>query len=419
MKVRTNAVVTYQLAERYEKIREEILASPASEYLDRPLAHWAMSTDRRLPLAFMPFPVREILSTSFDDLFSAAGIGQKKIGMLIELLARVARSQATATAPVVAPLPEATDDPLAEGAVDVGSVSEELWEQWRATVVRNNLQHQTLGRFAPTLKNVPRVIWETPLENYVSLTLAEIRQMKTYGEKRVSCIIEIFGELHRMLAPFERHPHLSFRVVPRIVDDLIAWIHDVTDHAPRPVTKEELRQGIVEPLLAQVSHDAGDQVASLTADRLDLDGSSASVRLTARKMGLTRARVYQLIGESSAVLSVRWPSARARFTGLRQSLELQESPADCLELLDRTIELFMPERSVDEIRAVVHGRQFEPSSPEETAAEKSVRSAMALEDARSFSPLSRREGERNGGMDGRSARNSERRNADRRVLLPR
>src|SRR5688500_5126482 len=86
---RTQSVVDYKLLARFETVRDKLLAEKPAHCLDRPLAFWTVPNDRRLPLAFMGRSIRNILTTPFEELFATAGVGQKKIAGLIELLNRV------------------------------------------------------------------------------------------------------------------------------------------------------------------------------------------------------------------------------------------------------------------------------------------------------------------------------------------
>ena len=53
---------------------------------------------------------------------------------------------------------------------DPATVSEVVWARWRKTVVERGLAGEALGRFAPSLKNMTRVIWSTPLEAYTQVS---------------------------------------------------------------------------------------------------------------------------------------------------------------------------------------------------------------------------------------------------------
>ncbi|MFI4876620.1 MAG: hypothetical protein ACIALR_14820, partial [Blastopirellula sp. JB062] len=56
----------------------------------------------------------------------------------------------------------------------------------------------------------------------------------------------------------------------------------------------------------------------LAVGRLGLGGKPQSVRMQARMLGVTRARIYQLLEDCSKVMSVRWPEGQALLAALVQ-----------------------------------------------------------------------------------------------------
>ena len=87
---------------------------------------------------------------------------------------------------------------------------------------KHGLGEEKLGRFAPTLRNMTRVIWNTPLEAYTQFSLGEIRAMKTHGEKRVRAILEVFHSVHVLVANMGMQDHLVVRIFPRLIDSVEA-----------------------------------------------------------------------------------------------------------------------------------------------------------------------------------------------------
>ena len=73
------------------------------------------------------------------------------------------------------------------------------------------------------------------------------------------------------------------------------------------------------PLLEQIRTDATQQIATLAENRLGIGGPITSVRQAARTMGLTRARVYQLLNEINDIMTVRWPTGRHQSTSCARS----------------------------------------------------------------------------------------------------
>jgi hypothetical protein len=130
---------------------------------------------------------------------------------------------------------------------------------------------------------------------------------------------------------------LGVRILPRFVIQLESW---VLQYLQRPGTPshQELRSAFVTPLLDQVRIDAGAQIAKLAESRLAPSG--ASVRQAAQRLGLTRARIYQLLGEVATIVKVRWPEGPALVAKLRERLASQGADSATLDLLDRAIELF-------------------------------------------------------------------------------
>jgi hypothetical protein len=147
-----------------------------------------------------------------------------------------------------------------------------------------------------------------------------------------------------MVANMGLQDHLVVRIFPRLIDGVEQWIGQALQ-TPGVSTTEELFQQIVSPLLEQVRVDATQQIASLAENRLGISAPITSVRQAARAMGLTRARVYQLLNEINDIMAVRWPNGRHQMYELREKLvsesKLMDAPPD-LQQFFAAIELFYP-----------------------------------------------------------------------------
>jgi hypothetical protein len=342
----SNSVEELQVIGRYEGLRNMLLSEPYREHLDKCLAYWALPTDRRLPLAFLGRTLRDLLTAPFADLAATPGIGQKKMATFVQLLSRVANTDARhlpAAQPDVPPADEACE----ADRCDPTNVSEMAWAQWRASVVRHGLGGEALGHFAPSLQDMTRVIWNTPLGEYTSATLAEIRAMKTHGEKRVTAILRVFHAAHTLAAGMGTTEHLVVRIVPRLIDGVERWTGRMLQRPGIPET-EAIRASFVEPLLEQVRIDASRQVVTLAESRLGIGGPMMSVRQAARSLGLTRARVYQLLNEVNDIMMVRWPTGRHQTHELREKFAAEEAQAAQsngavdLAQFSAAVELFYP-----------------------------------------------------------------------------
>lgn len=342
-----------KLVGRFGKIREELLREGYASRLNLPLAYWALPSERQLPLVFLGRTLQELLATPFEELLATPGVGEKKLASLMTLLKR-----ATHKAPpeVSVSGPEEPNDDWQEApdlfssadekfSFDPSVVSEAVWAHWRMTVNTYRFGQQKLGRLAPTLQELPTVIWHTTLDEFSDLSLAEIRQLKTYGEKRVRAVLRVFWVVHKALSGSAVEDHLQAKLVPRFISGLETWIGRVMV-STGPPTVGEIQSSLVHPLLDQLRVDAGPTVWQLAHDRLWLSERSQGVRRQAKGMGITRARVYQLLEECNKVMNVRWPEGQSLLVLLRDKLvDLGVGGLD-MQLFDLTTNLFYPRESI-------------------------------------------------------------------------
>jgi hypothetical protein len=333
-----------KLRAAFETARTALLSNDHADRLEKPLAFWVLPNDRRLPIAFLPRLLKDLLAIPFEDLGATPGIGRKKMYSLVKLLGRALKNDPNALASFSmekAPRNVPTNKPDASH-FDPELVSELVWAQWRQLVHTHGLGYEKVGRLCPSLQEVPTVIWNTPLEFYLDLSLADIRSLKTHGEKRVRIVLEVFHAVHQMLTTIQPLAGLAVRLEPRFAIELqnsLAALRAVDQSA----SLEKLEAGLVEPLLRQLELDCGGTVAAIARGRLGLGASPAvSVREQARKLGVTRARVYQLLEECHQVMQVRWPEGRQQLDAFAQWLDETYAPAPCANLVATLRELLFP-----------------------------------------------------------------------------
>ncbi len=331
----------YRLIGTYERLRKNLVDRPDDGRLDKALSYWVLPTDRRLPIAFLDRALRELLSQPFDELIATPGVGHKKILGFFDLLKRAAKAS-TLDAPFgLSSQDAARKQPKTTptGGFDASIVSESLWFQWCETVQRYGVGHEKLGRLAPTLQSLPTVIWHSRLEEYCGRSLADIRSLKTHGEKRLHAILEVFCTVHEALATSTLQENIDLVLVPRFVPPITRWIMDAVGRPELPPV-DEIHQHVVKPMVNQVKIDLGDQVAGLAATRLCLDENSPSVKQQAETIGVTRARVYQLLEDCAKVMDVRWPEGRWLFAPL--ATRFGTSDPETIGLLHGVVDLFFP-----------------------------------------------------------------------------
>jgi hypothetical protein len=343
---KVSSVEDYKIVSSFQSLRKTLLAEKFADRLEKPLAYWALPNDRRLPLAFLGRTIKDLLATPFEELSATPGIGQKKISSLVKLLSRATKDHPPAVPFGLSEISEpkktsAAEKPHEAAAFDPSIVSEALWTTWQETVLKHDLGHEKLGRLAPTLQALPTVIWHTPLEYYVNRTVAEIRQLKTHGEKRVRVVLEVFYLVHEMLSGTTSDQHLALCIVPKFILPVQSWLNQALETPGAPASGA-VREHVIVPLLDQIHVDAGDTIDELSRGRLGIDGPPQSVRQQAKQMGVTRARVYQLLEDCSRVMEVRWPEGKQLLWQLGVKLEAEAPNSDDLRLFRAAYELFYP-----------------------------------------------------------------------------
>jgi hypothetical protein len=334
-KTSRSVVTDFQLLLRFDSVRKQLLEPRCVDCLDRQAVYYAVASDRHLPLALIRRPIRELLETPLEQLQSVPGIGPKKLEILIDLLQRAAAmSQAGPSETAALELPRAAGAPESNFA---DQCSEAAWEQCRATIRRHHLDRETLGRFAQSLRRLPRTLWMTRFAEYMDQSLAEIRDRKNHGEKRVAAIVEICAKLHQLLLRVDDQPHLSVHLLPRFVTNLERWLA-LRMEQETPPTVEEIDAAFVAPLLEQLEIDGGELCAELLRDRLS--PTRRGLGHAARQLGLARGRAYELLAETQTIFEVRWPEGRSLAGRFLDKMERQAEDSEATKRFAAAAGLF-------------------------------------------------------------------------------
>jgi hypothetical protein len=344
-----------KLKTNFENLKKILLDEKFSSRMVYPLAFWTLPEDRRLPLSLLSYPLKKVLEAPFEELANTPGVGQKKLNSLVFLLQRAAEdvppsrpitldsdiAQSATNAPL---MPGQVFKPVdANGEFDASLVSEALWHEWRETAETHNFGEEKLGRLAPSLKELPTVIWNVPLKHYTHQTLFEIRSLRTHGEKRVRVILEVFYVLHEMMQNAGRHSRLMTRIQPSFIAPLEAWFQEILARESLP-SDTEIRNNMVNPLVQQLTTDAGADVVRLVRGRLGCEGQPVPVRQQSREMRVTRARIYQLLEECDRIMNVRWPEGRRYFQELGERFKGERRESMASDLFFQTYDLFYPRK---------------------------------------------------------------------------
>jgi hypothetical protein len=344
---KTSSAEHFKQVNSFQTLSKTLLQNAPPADLERPLAYWAVAGDRRLPLAFLGRSLHDLLKVSFDELAATPGIGHKKISSLLKLLSRATKNKIPADAVMpLDTLPERKSlsgrNAKSRAEFNPDLVSEPLWEQWRETVRRHRLQSEKLGRLASSLQALPTVIWDTPLSAYLDYSVAELRQLKTHGEKRVRVILEVFHSIHSILGQATLASHLTLRLTPKFVIPLERWLCACLE-MPNGPSDDSVRESLAKPLIDQVNIDCGETISRLAEGRLGIHGAAQSVKAQSKRMGITRARIYQLLEQCQQAMNLRWPNGRLLLTFALEKMETHHPAPGGLGLLEAVADLFFPD----------------------------------------------------------------------------
>lgn len=329
----------------FQTVSTQLKEERYADRMERPLAYWALPNDRRLPLALLDRPIKELIDTSFEEIAATPGIGQKKITSLVKLLNRATKDHPPGVPLVAADSADKKPMPVWRKGqkFDPSVISEALWVEWQKTIRKYDIGHIKLGRIAPTLQTLPTVIWHTPMAEYMDRTVGEIRALKTHGEKRVRVILEIFCVAYETLSTDEVIDDLDARLAPKFIAPLEQWIRNAID-APEVPSIAEIKEHFVVPLLRQLAIDAGPTIHRLAEERLGIHEPPQSVRNQAKRLGITRARVYQLLEDGGKIMEVRWPEGEALVRQLSAKVNANVVIRGMVKQFNDTVELFYPSK---------------------------------------------------------------------------
>ena len=330
-----------QLAARFDSVCRQLNEPQFIGWHHRPLLFWTLRDDRRLPRTFLSEPVGTLIGRNYTDLIRTRGVGHKKMTALVELLERAVQTQALGVPPSTTvpaesdglwsgvPAGVALHKPV--GLHDPERVSDAMWEEWRDLIVSHGVHRETIGRLAPTLQMVPTTMWTTPLIEYLSLSLSQIRKMKAFGDKRVAALVATVQAAYHVLAASCHAPHLSVSLAPRYVGMVESWLDSPLMRSNLP-TRDELLNQLAFPLAEQIRCDLGDTICDVVSRRLGIGRTVSPIREQAEVLGLTKARLYQFFEECQSAMQVRWPSGPTRLEWMVHRYRTQGSEANASAL---------------------------------------------------------------------------------------
>ena len=144
-----------------------------------------------------------------------------------------------------------------------------------------------------------------------------------------------------MLDHIDPQGDLAVRLAPRTIVAAEEWMAEARSRS-FPPGREEIEQQLVEPIVQQLASTPAKRWPSWPAAAWASGPSAESVRNQSKSLGVTRARVYQMLEECHNVMSIRWPDGRRQLDEFAQWLDENYASAEAANLLASLRELLYP-----------------------------------------------------------------------------
>jgi hypothetical protein len=363
------------------------------------LMTWALPTDRQLPSRLLGQSLRAIVDESFVELANTRGVGPTRLHGLLTVLDRAV--QALVSLPHQCPTSDSDElgresrsslpnespvrredrprpwrtvastwpwrhgesgnegpwQSVCERVQRFGVESDDLvyWGLcWKAAVERihgHRLNSYPLGRFARSLRQLPRRLWSQPVSSFIDVSLADVLQLSGYGIKTPGEIVDVVIHLNEFLADIPRDSLVHKPVLPSRISAAADWLGRALATSDVP-DLGDLRQHLVRPVLEQLRTDLPSEVSNMVEQRLGLDGAPQTFSKIAEAFRRTPERIRQQTRRACGVFLVRWPEGKDllyefvnRFRDTPDASGQVELTQRCVDLLYGPLPCRLPQRA--------------------------------------------------------------------------
>jgi hypothetical protein len=309
----------YQLQSRFEETRDVLkVAGATDEQLARPLGYWVTPLDRQLPQKLLDWPLKQLLVAGFGDVQHAGFVGPMRMEHLIGLLDRIAReigATGGAAAAAHADAPDASTTPT--GGPEANALSAAQWDSLRDLICRSDLAQLTCGQVLPSLRFVPRRLWDVPLAAYLDRSLPDLAAKESERRSPRNPVVQAFRAAAEQLAspPLGGAPSSVRGRVPHIAA-VETWLASAEARAA-DLRLAQLRQYLAKPLLEQVALDSSRNLRRTMQAHIE---RAETLKSVARQLGVSHQCVSQFLAKSRSILHARWPEGPARVQRLVQDM---------------------------------------------------------------------------------------------------
>lgn len=277
--------------------------------LDWPLRRWRRTGDWNLPTRMLNQNLRTILQTPFSKIAQIRWIGPVRLEQLVVLLDRAQIALNTNRADDFGNLDEGTlseqrdtvnDEPgfpsqAAREAYFLGVANTPWWElndrDWSSIVqlVRyHDLEQFPLGRFASSLRDLHRSLWQERISNFSQRSFSQLFEMKSYCHVKLTQSVGLIYNLACRLSRLPAHSDIRTTVFSTAITEANQWLTQWQfSEVERLPDVPSILECFVKPLLIQVERDIGGRVSAIARRRIGDGGEPDSFREISKDFGVT------------------------------------------------------------------------------------------------------------------------------------
>ncbi len=322
------------LEQRFEAVWTRLSAVTDEKLLGRRFSSLIMPRDRHLPRSLFDLTLRDIIGMNFLELMALPSLGAGRLGHALIVLERVLQEPPPFPEPVqaVRESPGLSSDPVWSG-LDFEDFPPALWSAWGEAIRAHRLEHDPLGRYAPSLRELSSAQWSVPVGFYLGMGLGDLRRTAGLGPSRLTEILRVYEALIRAIGPRVPEGPLRLRPVHRSISEAVRFCDSLVGAWPED-GEVELVPGLFGPLFDLLENDGGVEIADIVRRRIGVDGPAETLDQIAKPAGVTRERIRQLALRAAEIMRVRWPEGRFRF----EEVKARFQSAGCSEAQARLIE---------------------------------------------------------------------------------
>lgn len=333
----------------YTSARDGLLRSLAPDELTQPVIEWVTPSDLRFPRVLHHRSLASVLTLPAYDLVSLPGMSIARAKAVLKLLQAIPLRRSRDHLYSIPATAKAAGSLLHLPAPAAGG---QWWNDACQVVIRHGLEREPLGKFCESLADLPEFLWEKPLGTYSRMMFSELKHERRVGTRRLRTITQVFQTLYSLLWATPPHPFLALHFIHAEVGEVERWVGSALRSDGMPEVGD-LREKLIEPLLAQIGKDGGDDLKLLAFARVI---HAKTLGELASGVGLTRERIRQRLRKVGRIMRVRWPEGRVLLDDLLDKASATPSTSAQAALLHNAFHLFYPIRRYQPLKATSETR---------------------------------------------------------------